>query len=361
MSRKKLLSFCLIFTVAACTVQNQSVVEAKPTITPFQFVQNTPTSSPTATTTPTTTPTPFPPTSTVILLPAVPEEYLPYTIYNLRTRSYGGGQIEVLKVLEEMENFTRYEIRYPSDELNIYGFMNIPKGTGPFPIIIMLHGYGKSSVPTVLGHATDGADIFADQGYVVLHPNMRGYPPSDSGDNLYRVGLAVDILNLIALVKDQANLPDELKGVDPTRIGLLGQSLGGGVALRVATVNDDIKAMVLYSSISADERKNAELFYSLTEEQIYLTEMETPPDVLAYISPLNYFDKINASVKLYHSLTDDVVPPAWATETCEELEANGIDVDCFYYIGADHTFSSDFQADFRKTMLAFFEAHLKEP
>ena len=285
---------------------------------------------------------------------------MPYTIAYLRTRSYGGGQIEVMDVLEEEENFTRYLIRYPSDGLNIYGFVSVPKSRGPFPIVMILHGYGNST-STVIGYANDTTDVFADNGYLVIHPNMRGYPPSDSGDNLYRVGLAVDVLNLIALVKEQANLPLELGSADPTRIGLLGQSLGGGVALRIATVSDDIKAMVLYSSISADEHKNAELFYAMTEEQVYLTEMGTPPDVMAYISPLNYFDTIKASVKLYHSLTDDVVSPAWGTETCEALKANVIDADCFFYIGADHTFSSGFQTDFRNTMLTFFETHLREP
>ena len=303
---------------------------------------------------------PVPPTATAIPLPAISEEYLPYTIAHLRRRSYGDGQIEVLDVLEEKENFTRYLLYYTSDDLNIYGFVNVPKGEGPFPIVIILHGYGNAK-STVIGYANETTDVFADNGYLVIHPNMRGYSPSDNGDNLYRVGMAVDVLNLIALLKERASLPLELASADPTRIGLLGQSLGGGVSLRVATVSDDIKAMVLYSSISADEHKNAELFYAMTEEQIYSTEMETPPDVMAYISPLNYFDTIKASVKLYHSLTDDVVPPAWATENCDALKANAIDADCFYYIGADHTFSSGFQTDFRDTMLDFFETHLKAP
>ena len=359
MFRKKLLSLCLIFTVAACVPQPKPLVEVKPTFTPFQPIQNTPTPLPTATST--STPTLVPPTVTAIPLPDIPEEYLPYTIAYLRTRSYGGGQIETLETMEEKENFTRYKIRYPSDGLNIYGFVNVPKGDGPFPIIIMMHGYGRSSAPTVLGPETETADILADNGYLILRSNMRGYPPSDNGDNRYRVGLAVDILNLIALVKNQAGKPGLLENADPTRIGLWGQSLGGGVALRVATVSEDVKAMVLYSSISADESKNAELFYGITGEQVYQTEMETPSNVMAYISPSHYFDTINASVKLYHSLTDDVVPAAWATETCEEMKVQQIDVDCFYYIGADHSFSSGFKTDFRKTMLAFFETKLKEP
>jgi dipeptidyl aminopeptidase/acylaminoacyl peptidase len=360
MFRKKFLYLCLVITIVACTPRTQPAIETEATLTPFQPVQNTPTLPSIATSVATSTLTPVPPAATAIPLPAIPEKYLPYTIAYLRSSSYGDGQIEVLDVLEEKENFKRYLLHYTSDGLNIYGFVSVPKGEGPFPVVIILHGYGKAK-STVIGYANETTDVFADHGYLVLHPNMRDYPPSDNGDNLYRVGMAVDVLNFIAFVKDKANLPLELQSADPTRIGLLGQSLGGGVALRVATVSDDIKAMVLYSSISGDEHKNAELFYDMTKEQVYLTEMETPPDVMAYISPLNYFDTIKANVKLYHSLTDDVVPPAWATENCEALQASAIDVDCFYYIGADHTFFSGFQTDFLNTMLDFFETHLKEP
>jgi len=356
-----LLMVLLAYFATACVPQPTSGIEVEPTFTPFQSVQNTATLVPTVTATHTPTATPVPATSTAIPLPPVEEEYLPYTIPYLQTRPYGGGQIEILETMEERDPFTRYMIRYPSDGLDIYGFMNVPKGEGPFPIVFILHGYGASNVSTVIGPETAVADILAENGYLILRSNMRGYLPSEDGDNLFRVGLAVDILNLIALVKDQANQPGLLENADTTRIGLWGQSLGGGVALRVATVSADIKAMVLYSSISGDERKNAELFYELTEEQIYLTEMETPSEVMMYISPSNYFDKINASVKMYHSTTDDVVPSVWASETCEDMKANVLDVECFYYIGADHTFSSGFQTDFRNTMLEFFEAKLKGP
>lgn len=331
------------------------------TFTPTPVATETCTPVPTHTPTPTLSPTPVPPTLTAIPSPVVPEEFSPYTIYALRARSYGGGQIEALEVMDEGEKFTRYMIRYPSDGLNIYGFANVPKGDGPSPIIFMLHGFDKSRTPTIMGYASDIADLFANNGYLVLHPNMRGYPPSDNGDNRYRVGLAVDILNLIALVKEQADQPGLLENADPTRIGLWGQSLGGGVALRVATVSKDIKAIVLYSSISADELKNAELFYGITKEQRYQTEMETPPDVMAYVSPLNYFDTISASVKLYHNTGDDVVPVAWAMEICDEMKAENIDVDCVYYMGTDHSFAPNFQADFRSTSLAFFEKNLKGP
>jgi dipeptidyl aminopeptidase/acylaminoacyl peptidase len=352
-----LLMVLLVYFLAACG----GIMPQVPTPTPTATETQTPLPTNTATATASPTPTPVPPTPTAIPLPPVPEEYLPYTIGYLRNHSYGGGQIESLEVMAERESFTRHMIRYPSDGLDIYGYVNVPKGEGPFPVIIILHGYGTSNIPAVTGPETSVSDFLTENGYLVLRSNMRGYPPSDDGDELYRVGLAVDILNLIALVKEGAGRPGLLEKADLTRIGLWGQSLGGGVALKVATVSEDIKAMVLYSAISGDELKNAELFYAISEEQIYLSEMDTPPDVMAYLSPLNYFDKIKASVKLYHSLDDDVVPAAWAIENCDEMKAHAVDIDCFYYIGADHSFSSGFLTDFRDTMLTFFETKLKGP
>src|ERR1051326_9519283 len=65
--------------------------------------------SPTAASSPTTAPTAVPPTST----PDPWAEYAPYTIEALRARTYGTeGRIEILSVMEETPNFTRYLIAY---------------------------------------------------------------------------------------------------------------------------------------------------------------------------------------------------------------------------------------------------------
>jgi len=365
MQRKRLLILFFIITVIACAPFGQPTLETEPTLTPLQLASSTPVPAlpPTSTSipaSPTITPTLVPPTHTPTTLPPVSEEYLSYTIVYLRSRTYGEGQIDILKVLDERENFTRYQIRYPSDGLNIYGYMNVPKGEGPFPLIIMLHGFARVHEYATLSN-TVMADAFANNGYLVLHPDMRGYPPSDDGDNLYRVGLAVDVLNLIALLKEGVNQPDWLENADLTRMGLWGISLGGGVALRVATVSEDIKAMLLYSSISGDEFKNAELFYEITESQINRAEMETPPEIMAYISPINYFDRITTSVKLYHGSLDEAVPSAWAAETCTVMEANNIDIDCVYYLNCGHAAFSECQPGFIDEVLAFFDSRLMEP
>jgi len=39
------------------------------------------------------------------------------------------------------KKYDRYYIKYKSSTLTISGIMNIPKGKGPFPVIITAHGY----------------------------------------------------------------------------------------------------------------------------------------------------------------------------------------------------------------------------
>src|SRR5215208_2381659 len=162
------------------------------------------------------------PTATVIT-PTLPptqtlQPYEEYTIDYLRKRTYGGGRIEVLEKLSETDLLTSYSIRYPSDGLNIYGFLNVPKGDGPFPVIVSVHGYAPTGRYDPFRIEADYADFFAGNQFIVIHPGMRNQPPSDNGDNTLRVGMSLDVLNLIAILKEKSNLPLELMSADLERL-----------------------------------------------------------------------------------------------------------------------------------------------
>src|SRR5262245_27020852 len=171
------------------------------------------------------------PTATVVTPTALPTPtlapYEQYTIDYLSKRIYGGGKIEVVQKLAESDAFTSYSIRYQSDGLNIYGFMNIPKGNGHFPVSISVHGYASYGKYDAFNPSQDFADFFAENGFIVIHPGLRNLPPSDNGDNLLRVGMTVDVMNLIGLVKAQNDLPTELSNANSDMIGLWGTSIGG--------------------------------------------------------------------------------------------------------------------------------------
>ena len=313
------------------------------------------------------TETPFltatiPPTETATLVPTVsptPDPYYNWSNVHLRSRTYGGGQIEFLEVMDQNLYFTRYLIRYPSDGLNIYGFANIPNDDQVHPVIIALHGYIDPAVYYTLDYTTHYADALATAGYIVLHPNLRGYPPSDNGENFFRVGMAIDVLNLIALVQSQSGGTDPLRTANPNAIGMWGHSMGGGITTRVITVSDDVKAAVLYAAMSGDEQKNYEAIRGWSGQTRGLDELNVPVEALNTISSMYFFGNITAAVSIHHGTADALVPLEWSQSTCGQLQSLGKDVTCQYYENMPHTFYGEGDQLFIQNTVEFFNQHLK--
>jgi uncharacterized protein len=307
------------------------------------------TPSPTATPAPTLTPGPSP----------TADPYAKYTIEGLRSRTYGGGEVQVVERSGDNSAFTRYIIRYPSDGLSIAGFMDVPKGDGPFPVIIALHGYVSPSIYSTLDYTTHYADVLASNGYFVIHPNLRNFPPSDSGDDLFRVGMAADVLNLIGIVKQTGGKPGPLQAADPGRIGMWGHSMGGGITTRVITVSRDVKAAVLYAPMSGDEQKNYTAIGVWSNNQRGGEELAVAAQDLQRISPMYYFGQVTAAVSIHQGTADQTVPPDWSELTCQQMQALGRTVACHYYDGQPHTFRGQGDRQFIQDTLDFFDRYLR--
>jgi len=295
------------------------------------------------------------PTSATTLTPSPYEQY---TIDFLRGRTYGGGQIDFLEVLGQNLYFTRYLIRYPSEGLNIYGFADIPNEEESHPVIIALHGYIDPAIYNTIDYTTHYADALASAGYIVLHPNLRGYTPSDNGENLFRVGMAIDVLNLIALVQSQSGRTGPLRTASPDRLGLWGHSMGGGITTRVLTVSTDVKAAILYAPMSGDEQKNYEAIRQWSGQTRGLDEFNVPVEALDRISPMYFFGNITAAVSIHHGTTDATVPLDWSVTTCDQLTALGKNVECHYYENMPHTFYGSGDEEFIQNMVQFFNQYL---
>jgi pimeloyl-ACP methyl ester carboxylesterase len=121
--------------------------------------------------------------------------------------------------------------------------LNLPGGEGPFPAVLMLHGFG-SSRDEVGNMYADAAAALADAGIASLRIDFRGFGKSDgdTGDH------TVDRQNEDALIGLTALLTTE--GVDPARVGVLGFSFGGGAAIELAAAHpDDVTSVVVWSSV----------------------------------------------------------------------------------------------------------------
>lgn len=319
---------------ASSTPSPTSTPTVTPTFTPH------PTNTPTATSTPTPTPTPDP--------------YAGLTVADLSARSYGGGELDVEEVLAVTDAFTRSLVSYPSEGLTLYGFMNTPPGDGPFPVALMMHGYIPPEQYNTIAYTTRYADALARAGYLTIHPNYRNYPPSDAGDDEFRVNHSVDALNLIAIIRAQAGQPGPLQAADPSFVGMVGHSMGGGITLRTITISDAVQAAVLYGAMSGDEKRNYEKIQEWSGGTRGLEELNTPPEDLQRISPIFHLDRLTAAVSIHHGDYDGTVPPAWSEELCQQLQALNKPVECFTYPGQPHTFQGEADQLFMQRVADFF-------
>lgn len=274
-------------------------------------------------------------------------------------REYGGGELVIEDTLDSTDEYARYLIRYPSDGLTVYGFMDVPHDGWNFPIAIVLHGYVDPAVYETVAYTERYSAALAEAGYFVIHPNYRSHPPSDDGEDVYRIGYATDILNLIGIIQEQSQDPlGPLRRVDETQIHLMGHSMGGGIAFRVLTVWPEmVDAAVLYGSMSGDEAQNYTKVLEWTRGSVGEFELAASAETLRAINPIDNLDRTDVPISIHHSNTDQVVPVAWSEALCELLEERDHPHECFIYNGFPHTFYGVADDELIRRMIAFFDQY----
>lgn len=308
--------------------------------------------SPAPTATPTVAPTATPlPTAT-----ATPDPFTGSYIEDLRARSYGTtGQIEVVETLGDLGGFTRYLIRYPSDGLSINGFMNVPKGTGPFPVVIVVHGYVPPATYKTVAYTRIYADHLASSGYLVLHPDLRGHGDSEGEPRRnFRADYAVDVLNLIELAK---KLPNASTGAG---FGVFGHSMGGGICGQLMVASPDVRATVLYAAMSLDVTRPDRFDRQGSATPPVPTRTPIPTSVAERLSAINFLRYLSGPVSIHHGEADTDVNPLNSERVVERLQAEGHAYEYFTYPGQPHLFYGDSAVTFNRRVVEFFDRNLKK-
>lgn len=290
--------------------------------------------------------------------PRPADDSYPFFIANLRQKDFSGSAIKVVRTLEENKGFTRYFITYNSEGLQITGMMNIPKGEGPFPAIILNHGHYDPKRFTIGYGFKDAADFFARNGYVAIGSNYRNYGDSDRGqDSFIYNGSLYDVLYLVNAVK-------RLPHVDPEMIGMWGHSGGGGLTLKSIVVDSSIKAAALYSPMSADDVDNYNVMKKWHPHEIkeFTDRMGSPkgnPEVFVKRSPINYLSDLKASIIIHHGERDKAVPITWSGRLMDALIKEGKKVEYYSYPDQVHIFEGEAREEAMKRTLAFFDRYVK--
>ena len=119
----------------------------------------------------------------------------------------------------------------------------MPDQSAPVPAVLMLHGFASSKDEVGKMYARE-AKALAEKGIASLRIDFAGFGESDGDPG----SLTIDgELDNAKMALDALRKTD---GIDPDRVGVLGFSLGGGLATLVAA-NDSksVKSLVTWSSV----------------------------------------------------------------------------------------------------------------
>ena len=179
---------------------------------------------------------------------ALPAVHHPISLPALMRKKLGPTRIVRQGLLGTADAYTRHSVTYRSGDLTISGVLLVPTGKGPFPGIVLNHGYIEpSSYVTGQGLARE-QDWLARAGFAVLHTDYRGHAGSDPAPDLdreARLGYAEDAINAVRALRREPY-------VDPERMAMLGRSMGGGVTLNALVAKPGlVDAAVIYASVSS--------------------------------------------------------------------------------------------------------------
>ena len=335
--RRTLLAAAPAAALVACT--DDPPPTAAPSPTPS--ATSTPSSGPSPTTAPTPTEPPLPEVTNPLSLPA------------LMRQAPSGGRLRVVRTEVETGDYTRQQVTYRSDDLTVSGVLLRPRGKGPFPGIVLNHGYIEPSIYVTGQGLAREQDALARAGYVVLHTDYRGHAASDPvepTDRETRLGYTRDAVNAVDALR-------ALPYVDGDRMAMLGRSMGGGVTMNALVTQPGlVRAGVIYASVSSRFLDNLDHFTRPGRPEVVealFEEFGTPkeaPQFYDELSPRTYFDRITEPVLSHHGRVDGTCPPPWARTTQRLMRAAGVDSRLRWWAGEDHAFYARWQDSMDQTL-----------
>ncbi len=255
-------------------------------------------------------------------------------------REYSGRDLRVSKVFSASSQYTKHRVSYESGGLTISGIMVKPRGKGPFPVVVLAHGYINPDTYWSGQGFRREQDWLGRNGYVALHVDYRNHARSDKdpkNDVSLRLGYAEDVIGAALAVEDS-----EFRYLDRNKIALLGRSMGGGVAFQALVMQPGVfDAAITYASTStlaADNfNKWTRNMYPVGKQ--VLTAYGSPrknPKVWQDMSSRYFFSRVTEPVLIIHGTKDQSCDISWARATHKELQRNGVDVTYVEYPGAPH-------------------------
>jgi uncharacterized protein len=155
-----------------------------------------------------------------------------------------GRKIGMPGTLDKVE--TREPLMIAHGDQTIFGILHRPAGFENPPVVVVLHGFASSKHGSNRCYVTL-AEYLAKFGIATIRFDFRG--SGDSDGNLSEISLE----DLIADATVVLESVEKIEGIDASRIGLFGASLGGAIAVIAAARFQKIKALALWAPVASGE------------------------------------------------------------------------------------------------------------
>ena len=232
----------------------------------------------------------------------------------------------------------------------------------PYPAVFVIHGGAWRE-----GSKEENRKLlidFARRGYVALSPEYRFVPKDRFPAQIHDVKAAVRWLRANA-----ASLQ-----VDPTRVGAMGFSAGGYLALMLGTTgpadglegpagagspDSRVQAVVgFYPPVDLSGKELSSFARGLVRDFLGAAASEKPK-LAAKASPMTYLTAGDAPILLFQGTADDLVPESQALRFAQAMTAAGVPGRVELIVGAEHGFGGAAYAEAIEEAFEFLERRLK--
>ena len=227
---------------------------------------------------------------------------------------------------------------FPTSGSNAEAYLTRPLGTGPFPLMILLHGHTVGSIGAE--SMVPEAEAFAQTlCYAGLAVSLPGYGATE-------VRPGTDPKITVDVVLDAASLVKQLPWIDSERLYLYGFSRGAFFTSLLANRIDGIAGMVLHSGAYDLEQ----LYHETPWFRALLNPSgEANPKLISTLPEVSTW---HAPTLVLHGEKDSLVPVKQATLLRDSLEASHKPYRFVLYPDNGHRLPLE---DVRKKATAFLE------
>ena len=272
----------------------------------------------------------------------------------IELKSFDSGYSQLTRVIESAQHV----VWNSRDGLEIHGWLLRPKGKGPHPLIMDVHGgpvlqwrprwLGRGGIPTLM---------LLERGYAIFYPNPRGSS-----------GRGLDFARRVLGDMGGADTYDYLSGLDylvdegiadPKRIGVTGGSYGGFMTSWLITQDSRFAAAVslapMTNQVTAHLISNIPHFVSLFLDDAY----NIPGGKYFTRSPIMYAHQAKTPTLNVCGELDRCTPAEEAMQFHNALLENGVESVLVTYPQEGHgVHKLPAVIDFSARVVSWFEMHM---